>query len=142
MSSFLFSSGSRDLDTTISEGSIVGICNLDFSCRSYSLTHFLSCLVCVYVSLSLTNHQLVVLGKVVGWDFQVQRSGSLSYTARDIVVRTVARAEPTTEITGFTNGDTSQMCAHTQHDEPFGFLYSIAIALRITEGFNSIGGGG
>lgn len=97
----------------------------------------LSCLVC----LSLTNHQLIFLGEIVGWDFQVKRSGSFSYTARDIVVRTVAGTEPTTEITSFTNGDTSQMCAYTQHDEPLGFLYSVAIALGVTEGFDSIDGG-
>lgn len=51
---------------------------------------------------------------------------------------TVAGAEPTAEITGFSNGDTSQMCAHTHHDEPLGLLYSVRVALGVTEGFDSV----
>ena len=60
----------------------------------------------------LTNHQLVLLREVVDWDFKVKWCGTLSYTAGDVVVRTVAGTEPTTKVTGFTDGYTTQMSAH------------------------------
>jgi hypothetical protein len=61
----------------------------------------------------LTDDQLALLGELVLGDLEVERGGSLSYTAGDVVVRTVAGAEPATEVTGLTNGDTTQMGADT-----------------------------
>lgn len=62
---------------------------------------------------SLTDDQLAVLGELVLGDLEVEGGGSLSYTAGDVVVRTVAGAEPATVVTGLTNGDTTQMGADT-----------------------------
>lgn len=61
----------------------------------------------------LTNDKLALLGEFVCGNLEVERGGTLSYTAGDIVVRTVARAEPTAVVTGLTNGDTSQVGADT-----------------------------
>lgn len=61
----------------------------------------------------LTNNQLAVLGELVLGDFEVERSGSLSYTSGDIVVRTVAGAEPAAKVTGFTDRDTTKVGANT-----------------------------
>jgi hypothetical protein len=62
---------------------------------------------------SLTNNQSSVFREVIFRNLQVQWSGSFSYTSRNIVVRSVARTEPSTVVTGFTDGDTSKMCADT-----------------------------
>lgn len=82
----------------------------------------------------LTNDELVILGEVVLGDLQVQGCGALSYPARDIVVGAVARAEPTTKVTGLTNGDTTQVGADTQHDQPLGALDTVLIGLGVSEG--------
>ena len=61
----------------------------------------------------LTNDHLVIFGEVVLGYLKVERCRSLSYAARDIVVGTVAGAEPAAEVTGLANGDTSKMGADT-----------------------------
>ena len=83
---------------------------------------------------ALTNDKLVILGEVVLGNLQVERRGALSYPARDVVVGTVARAEPATVVTGLTNGDTTQMGANTQHDQPLGALDTVLIGLGVSEG--------
>lgn len=52
-------------------------------------------------------------------------------------MRTVARTEPAAKITCFTNGDTTQMRADTDHDEPFWLLDTFGIGLGISQGLNS-----
>lgn len=61
----------------------------------------------------LTDDQLAILGEIVLGDLEVERGGTLPYSAGDIVVRTVARAEPTAVVTGLANGDTTQVGADT-----------------------------
>lgn len=63
--------------------------------------------------LRLTNDNLALLGEVVLGNLEVERGRSLSYTARDIVVGSVAGAEPATKVTSLANGDTSKMGADT-----------------------------
>lgn len=46
-------------------------------------------------------------------NLEVERRRTFSNTAGDIVVGTVAWAEPTAEIAGFTDGDTTKMGADT-----------------------------
>lgn len=89
---------------------------------------------------SLTNDKLVFLWEIVLGDFQVQRRRSFPHTSRDIVVRTVAWAEPTTKIACFTNRHTTQVSADTQHDQPFGLLDTVFVFLRITENFDATRG--
>ena len=45
----------------------------------------------------------------------------------------VARAEPSTKVTSLTNWDTSQMCAHTDHDQPLWLLDALGISLWVAE---------
>lgn len=61
----------------------------------------------------LTNNQVGFLTKVVRWNLEVQWRRSLSYASRDIIMRAVARAEPSSEVAGFSDRDASQMCAYT-----------------------------
>ena len=61
----------------------------------------------------LTDDHAVVAEEVVLGNLEVQRSGTLPYTAGDIVVRTVAGAEPATKVTGFTDGHTTQVGTDT-----------------------------
>lgn len=74
---------------------------------------------------TLTNNNLALLGEIVRWDFQVERRRSLSYAARDVVVRAVARAEPASKVTRLADGHASQVRADAQHDEPFGLLDTV-----------------
>jgi hypothetical protein len=90
--------------------------------------------------LRLTDHQALVGREVILRHLEVERSRTLPYTSRDIVVRTVAGAEPASEVAGFADGHATQMCADAQHDEPFGLLDAVGVLLGITEGFNSKGG--
>jgi hypothetical protein len=61
----------------------------------------------------LTDDQLAILGEIVLGNLEVERGRTLPYSAGDIVVRTVARAEPTAVVTCLTNGNTTQMGADT-----------------------------
>jgi hypothetical protein len=63
--------------------------------------------------LSLTNDDLVALLEGIGRDLQVERCGSLADTAGNVIMGSVARAVPTSEITSLANGDTSQVGADT-----------------------------
>ena len=61
----------------------------------------------------LTNNDLAVLREVVLGYLEVERCGSLSYAAGDVVVGTVAGAEPAAEVASLANGDTTKMGADT-----------------------------
>lgn len=60
----------------------------------------------------LTNNQLVILGEVVLGDLQVKRCRAPPYTARDVVVRAVARAEPASVVSSLADWDATKMCAN------------------------------
>jgi hypothetical protein len=60
---------------------------------------------------NLTNDDLALLGEVVGGDLEVERGGSLSYAARDVVVGSVAGAEPAAKVAGLADGHTTEMGA-------------------------------
>lgn len=84
-----------------------------------------------YHDFRLTNDKLAIVKFVFG-DFEVEGSRTLSDSTGDIVVRTVARAEPTVVVTGLTNGDTTQMGADTQHNEPSRVLDTLLISLGVS----------
>ena len=67
----------------------------------------------VYNYHPLTNDKRLVFWEVICWDFEVERCWSLSYTSGNIVVRTVARAEPSSKVTSLSDRYASQMCADT-----------------------------
>lgn len=81
----------------------------------------------------LTNNNTLFSRETVRRNFQVERSRSLPCTTRDIVVRTVARAEPAAKVSSLTNGHTTQVRADTQHDQPFWLLYAVGVGLRIAK---------
>ena len=74
----------------------------------------------------LSNYQAVLLWEAVFWNFQVHWCWSLSYTARDVVVTTMTRAEPTTKITSLTDRHATKMCADT---------YILLVAVRSLSGW-------
>ena len=61
----------------------------------------------------LTDDHALLSGEAVDRDLEVQGCRTLPDTARNIVMRTVARAEPTAKVTGFANGDTTKVSADT-----------------------------
>lgn len=82
-----------------------------------------------FTSTKLTDNDLALLWEVVCGHFEVERGGSLSYAARNIVVRTVAGAEPAAEIASFADRNTSKVSADAcpllafrsyQYKEPLG----------------------
>ncbi len=56
----------------------------------------------------------------MGWDFEVERGGTLADAARGIVVGAVAWAVVSVVFTRVWNGHTSEVSAHTQHNQPLG----------------------
>lgn len=82
--------------------------------RNHSLGLFPSaCLLYKTSLLRLTNDNLALLGEVVLGDLEVERCGSLSYAAGDVVVRSVAGAEPAAKVAGLADGHTTQVSADT-----------------------------
>jgi hypothetical protein len=61
----------------------------------------------------LTNDHLAVLWEVVLWNLEVERGGSLSYATGDVVVGTVAGAEPAAKVASLADGHASKMGADT-----------------------------
>ena len=99
---------------------------------------------------NLTNDDLALLGEVVLRNLEVERGGSLSYAARDVVVGSVTGAEPAAKVAGLTDGHTTEMGAdtcccqyaeravfrcsvRTQHDQPLGLLDTVAVGLGVTQ---------
>src|SRR5690554_5145354 len=68
----------------------------------------------------LTNKNLVFFDEFVGRQLEVERSRSLANTARNVVVGTVARAEPAVILTSARNWHTAEVSANTQHHKPVG----------------------
>jgi hypothetical protein len=81
----------------------------------------------------LTDDEGLLLGELVLGYLEVQGSGTLADTAGDIVVRTVARAEPAAVFTGLADGHTTQVGADTQHDQPLGLLHTLVVGLGVTQ---------
>lgn len=63
--------------------------------------------------LLLTDDDLALLGEAVLGNLKVERSGTLADTAGDVVVGTVAGAEPTAEVASLADGDTTKVGADT-----------------------------
>ena len=59
----------------------------------------------------LTNHHLAVVPEGVLWDLEVERGRSFPDAARDVVVGSVAGAEPTAVVARLADGYASEMCA-------------------------------
>ena len=59
----------------------------------------------------LTDNENLLRREVVLGNLEVQRGGTLAYTAGDIVVRTVAGAEPAAKVAGLADGDTTEVSA-------------------------------
>ena len=74
--------------------------------RACHIPSFWQSIICTYDP-RLTDDQLVLLGELVHGNLQVQRGGPLPYASGDIVVRTVAGAEPTAKVTSLADGHTS-----------------------------------
>ena len=81
-----------------------------------------------------TNYDVFIVWEVVGWDGEIKWCWSLANAARDIVMGTVAWAEPSSEIACLSDGHTTEMRAHSQHDQPLRFLHAVRIRLRISQG--------
>lgn len=70
---------------------------------------------------------------LIFWNLQVQWSWSPPNPPRDIIMRTMTGTEPSTIVTGLTNGDTTKMGTDSQHDKPLWLLNSVCVSLWIAE---------
>ena len=82
-------------------------------------------------SIYLTDENLGLLSELVRGDLQVKGRGSLTDATAGIVVRTVARAEPTVVLAGVTDGDAAQVGADAKNDEPLGLEGAVLVGLLI-----------
>ena len=51
----------------------------------------------------------------------------------NVVMTSMARAEPSPEIPTLSDGDATQVGAHAEHDEPLRFLHPRVVGLRVSE---------
>ena len=59
----------------------------------------------------LTNDHGILSGEIVLRNFKIKRCRTLPCTTGDIIMGTMARTEPTTIVTSFTNRDTTEVSA-------------------------------
>lgn len=59
--------------------------------------------------------------------------GTLKAQRTDVIMATVARAEPSSVITALADGDATQVSADAKHDEPFGLLGAGLVRLGVAE---------
>jgi len=59
----------------------------------------------------LTNDHLAFFREIVLWYLEIEWCRAFSYAAGNVVVRTVAGAEPAAEVTGLADRDTSKVSA-------------------------------
>lgn len=81
-----------------------------------------------------TNNHNPVFRELVRRNFEIERRGALSRPTRHIVMRSMARAEPATEIARLAYWHASQVGAYAHHDQPFGLLHAVFILLRVSKG--------
>lgn len=67
------------------------------------------------LTISLTDDKLSVLGEIVFGNLEVEGSRALAYTSGDVVVGSVAGAEPASKVAGLANGHTTQVRADTYY---------------------------
>lgn len=84
----------------------------------------------------LTNDQSLGVSKVVLGNLEVERSGASSDSAGNVVMGSVAGAEPAAKVSSLTNGHTTQMGADSDHDQPLGLLHSLVVSLGVSQGSN------
>lgn len=87
-----------------------------------------------YPSTLPDNHTLLCR-EAVRRDLQVQRRRPLPGTPTDIVMTSMARAEPAAKVAGLANGHAPQVRANAEHDEPLGLLDAVRIGLGVAQGF-------
>lgn len=86
--------------------------------------------------LNLSNQDHFVVNKLVRRNFQVQRSRTLADTTRNIVVRSMARTEPSTVITGVGDRDTAQVRTDTYDNHKFRLDHTVRVLFLVTEVFH------
>lgn len=79
------------------------------------------------------TYLVLVVVKVVFRDLEVQGSRALADAATDVVVATVAGAEPAVVVASLTDRHTSQMRADTNHDEPLRALDTLSVRLGVAQ---------
>lgn len=82
---------------------------------------------------SLAKKHLTVIHERIRRNFQIGRCGAFPNPPRDIVVGSMAWAEPPSVISSVRNRHTSEMSAYTQNDTPFWILHAGRVGLRIAQ---------
>lgn len=80
-----------------------------------------------------TNKHLVLIQEGVSGYLQIVWCWSLANPARDIVMRTMTRAKPSTKITSIWQRNATQMCADPDNYKPLWVFNPLSILLRITK---------
>ena len=84
----------------------------------------------------LAYEHLVIFQETVGGDLQVVWGRALADSPRDVVVRTVARAEPATKVSRVGEGNATKMSADTDNHQPLWVLHAHSVFLRVAQRCN------
>lgn len=82
---------------------------------------------------SLSDKKTLLVEELVGRDFQVEGCGSLTDSSTNVVVRSVAWAEPTIVFSGIRNRDASQVRADGKHNDPLRVDDTFFICFLVTK---------
>ena len=84
-------------------------------------------------SLLSTNNHDPLLRERVRRNLQVQRRRPLPSSSRHIVMATMARAEPSSEVAGLADRHAAQVGANAYHDQPLWPLHAVFVSLWVAE---------
>merc|ERR1719343_248421 len=121
---------------SIDKGSNTFQKTLPSSISSVQLMESMICQSIIYIAIwQLTNQQLGVFAvrELVGRNLQVEGRGSLPDSSRNVVVRSVAGAEPSIVFSGIRYGDASQVGANSQDHNPFVGEDSVFVGLGVAQ---------
>ena len=82
----------------------------------------------------LAYEQFVLLQETVGRDLEVERRRALADPPGNVIVGTVAWAEPATEVSCVRQWDAAEVSAHANDHQPLRVLHTLCVLLWVAQG--------
>merc|ERR1711868_264901 len=82
----------------------------------------------------LTNNQQTLLRRFIERNLKVKRSWTLPDSSAGVIMTSVARTIVSSKFSSVGDGDTSEMGADSEDDQPLGVLHTLAVVLGVSQG--------